>query len=150
MTIFWGLFFLALFLGGIYLALTKPIAKKYDSTPYLDLGTGGFLILVALIYFWMAYVAPEYSEDDPAAPCSSKSPQALCYGLDTSTCEDAWKSFDDVCEEEVKPIREKKPSALLYPLTFKCHAQKFDKIAFYNRRRSDIPACREYFKKLER
>ena len=116
---------------------------------YIDIGMGGFLIVTSFVYVIFAHVLPSYENDDATQPCKRKSPQAICYGLDPDTCSEAWHSFDAVCEEEVKPIREKRPSALLYPLTYKCHAQKFDKITFYNRRKTDTPFCREYFKKIE-
>lgn len=149
MSIIWGLIFLILSLLGIYLMISNPIAKKYNSSMYLDIGLGGFLLLITFIYVTFAYIIPLYNEENQTIPCGSKSPQAICYGLDSETCSDAWHSFDAVCEEEVRPIREKRPSALLYPLTYKCHAQKFDKITFYNRRKTDIPFCQEYFKKIE-
>lgn len=149
MLVFWGLFFLALCLAGLYLMVTMPIARKYNSTPYLDVGAGGFLILISLIYVTVMYVVPLYDEENVNQPCGKKSPQAICYGLDPETCSEAWHSFDAACEEEIRPIQEKRPSALVYPLTFKCHAQKFDKITFYNRRKTDSPFCQEYFKKIQ-
>ncbi len=122
--------------------------KKYNSPLSLDIGVGSLLVFASVIYFTAAYIMPEYNADDPSVPCSSKSLQAVCYSLDTTTCENVWKSFDDICEEEARPIRESKPSALIYPITYRCHAKRFDKIAFYNRRNTDSPACREYFRKL--
>ncbi len=148
-SLIWGLFFLFVFLLGTYLMITYPIAKKYNSTIYLDIGLGGFLMAVTLLYVTFAYVIPLYDEEDGSKPCGSKSPQAICYGLDRETCQEAWNSFDAVCDEEVRPIREKRPSALLYPMTYKCHARKLDKITFYNRRKTNIPFCQEYFKKIE-
>jgi hypothetical protein len=147
MAIFWGLFFLVLTLGGFYLMVTYPISKKYKSSIYLDIGMGTFFIVSALIYASFTYLGTS-GDDENTDPCASHSPQAICYGLDTKTCENAWKSFDNDCEEEVRPIREKRPSALLYNVVYKCHAQKFDKITFYNRRKTDSPFCRQYFKKL--
>lgn len=149
MSVFWGLFFLFITLLGIYLMITYPISKKYNSSIYLDIGLGGFCMCLTVIYITFAFIIPLYNDEDGSLPCGSKSPQAICYGLDPDTCQEAWNSFDAACEEEVKPIREKRPSALLYPLTYKCHAQKFDKITFYNRRRTNIPFCQEYFKKIE-
>ena len=149
MTIFWGLVFLLLGFAGFYIIVANPISKKYQSSQYVDMGSGLFLILISVIYVTFAHILPAYNEDTSTEPCASHSPQAICYGLETDVCHEAWKSFDNVCDEEVKPIREKHPSALLYPLTYKCHAQKFDKITFYNRRKSDSPFCREYFKKID-
>jgi hypothetical protein len=149
MTVFWGLFFLLLSLGGLYLIIGTPISKKYGSSLYLDVAVGGAGVLVALIYLSIAHVMPLYDDEGSTQPCGAKSPQAICYGLDTETCSEAWKSFDAVCDEEVRPIREKRPAALLFNVIYKCHAQKFDKIVFYNRRRTENPFCREYFKKIE-
>lgn len=149
MTIFWGLIFLLISLCGIYLMVSTPLARKYNSTQYLDIGLGGLLLSISLIYVVFTHVLPSYDDEAAKLPCGSKSPQAICYGLDSGTCSEAWHSFDKVCEEEVRPIREKRPSALLYPMTYKCHAQKFDKITFYNRRKTDTAFCREYFKKIE-
>jgi hypothetical protein len=149
MNIVWGVFFLALTLAGLYLMVAAPVSKKYQSTIYLDMGLGAFLILISLLYITFGYIIPMANEEGSTQPCGSNSPQAICYGLDTDTCERAWSSFDAACDAEAKPILEKRPSALLYPFTYKCHAQKFDKITFYNRRKSDIPFCQEYFKKIE-
>ncbi len=149
MMIFWGLFFLTVFLLGLYLMVINPIAKKYQSTHFLDLGLGSGLMAVALIYVTLAHIMPQFEDESVTQPCGKKSPQAICYGLDTVTCSRAWHSFDETCELEIKPIREKRPTTLLYPITYKCHAQKFDKITFYNRRRTDTAFCREYFKKIE-
>jgi hypothetical protein len=147
MTIFWGLLFLVCSLLGLYIMATTPLAKKYKSSQYLDIGSGAFLIFIALVYFMVAHVLP--SEDDNTEPCSRNSPQAICYGLDSEVCSEAWKSFDVACDEEVREIREKRPSALLHAVIYKCHAQKFDKITFYNRRKTDSPFCQQYFKKIE-
>ena len=149
MSILWGLLFLGLTLGGIYLMVMTPISRKYQSTPYVDIGTGGFMIVLAIIYVAITFIAPLNDEDNSTEPCMKKSPQAICYGLDPQTCSDAWKSFDDVCAEEAKPIQEKRPSALIYPIVYKCHAQKFDKIIYYNRRRTNNPFCQAYFNKIE-
>ncbi len=126
-----------------------PIAKKYNSTQYLDLGLGAFLVVSALLYVTFAHVIPTYDGDDTIRPCSSQSPQAICYGLDTETCSKAWDSFTEACEAEVAPIRAKRPSALVHPIIFRCQARKFDKISFYNRRRTDSLFCREYFAKID-
>ena len=136
-------------LVGLYLMATTPLSKKYQASQYVDIGTGMFLIFISLIYVTFAHILPSYENDISSDPCAPKSPQAVCYGLDPEVCSEAWKSFDAACDDEIKPIREKRPSALLYPVTYKCHAQKFDKITFYNRRKSDSPFCREYFKKIE-
>lgn len=149
LSIFWGLFFLFLFLLGLYLMVVLPIAKKYNSTQYLDLGLGAFLIVLALGYVTFAHVIPIYNRDDTIQACSSKSPQAICYGLDEETCSKAWNSFSEACEAEVAPIRAKRPAALLHPIVFRCQARKFDKISFYNRRRTDSLFCREYFAKID-
>ena len=149
MTALWVLLFLAFGLFGLYIMVTNPLAKKYQSDRSLDIGAGGFLIAVSVIYFTIVHLIPAYDEDNSAKPCGKQSPQAICYGLDPDVCTEAWESFDAACDEEVRPIKEKRPSALLYPLTYKCHAQKFDKITFYNRRKSDTPFCQEYFKKID-
>ena len=149
MTIFWGLIFLMVSLAGLYVMATTPMSKKYQASQYVDIGIGMFLIFISLIYVTFAHILPSYDDENLANPCAAKSPQAICYGLDPEVCEEAWKSFDAACEEEIRPIREKRPSALLFPLTYKCHAQKFDKITFYNRRKTDSPFCKEYFKKIE-
>lgn len=149
MTIFWGLFFLLLFLIGLYLIALGPLSKKYESSIYLDYGVGAFLVVVALLYIILTHIVPNYDDRDGTEPCGFKSPQAICYGLDSRTCSEAWHSFDAACDEELRPIREKRPSALLYQVSYKCHARKFDKITFYNRRKSDTAFCQEYFKKID-
>jgi hypothetical protein len=149
MSIFWGLLFLAISLYGLFIMGTNPISKKYGVSQYYDIGIGASLVFFAFVYVIFAYVVPRYQTEDDTLPCGPMSPQAICYGLDPVICKDAWDSFEPACDEEIKPIREKRPSALIHPIKLKCQARKFDKITFYNRRKSDSPFCQKYFKKID-
>jgi hypothetical protein len=148
-SVFWGLVFLFCFSFGLYLMVVQPLSKKKSLSIYFDWGLGCGLVVAAFLYVTLAHLVPLYNSEVSTTPCSTQSPQAVCYDLAKTTCLKAWESFADGCQAEVKPILEKRPSALVHSIVYKCQARKFDQIVFYNRRRMDSPFCREYFAKIQ-
>jgi len=147
----WTLVFGILFLAGVALIVYRPLARATAISIYWEIGLGALCVVAFAIHLSITFVQPAMIEEELAkSPCGESSPQRLCYSLQPSLCQSAWRGAEESCRLEVKAILKERPSALVGPVLNRCRARRMDQALRYNRANTDTAYCKAYFQFIEK
>lgn len=140
-----------LFVFGVGLIVYRPMARVTGVSIYWEIGLGALLVVLFAVHLSATYVQPAMIEEELAKrPCGDDSPQGLCYSLQPSLCEMAWRGAEEHCGGEIHEILKDRPSALAGPMMNRCRAKKMDRVLRYNRANTDTAYCKAYFEFIEK